>query len=257
MLQIERIANPEDLQQQKFERMLGNLRTATPGIVKEVDLSKQTVTVQLAIQGKIVDQTGTAKWVNMPLITDVPIVWPRAGGFALTFPVAPGDECLVVFGERCIDSWWQSGGVQKPIDDRQHDLSDAFAILGPTSQPRKLADVQSNAVELRTESRSDYISLKNGSLDINIVGAVNVKCGSADVEAQTTTITCPSNTINGPLTVTGLITGQGGMTVSGGTGASVTGNLSVSGGDVKADDISLKNHKHTGDSGGDTGPAKV
>ena len=105
MLQSERIANPEDLLQQKFERMLGNLRTATPGIVKEVDLSKQTVTVQLAIQGKIVDQTGTEKWVNMPLITDVPIVWPRAGGFALTFPVAPGDECLVVFGERCIDSW--------------------------------------------------------------------------------------------------------------------------------------------------------
>lgn len=257
MLQIERIANPEDLQQQKFERMLGNLRTAAPGIVKGVDLVKQTVSVQLAIIGKIVDETGKSKWENISILTDVPIVWPRAGGFALTFPVKVGDECLVVFGERCIDSWWQSGGVQKPIDDRQHDLSDAFAILGPTSQPRKLANVQANAVELRTESRSDYISLKNGSLDINIVGAVNVKCGSADVEAQTTTITCPSNTINGPLTVTGLITGQGGMTISGGSGASVTGNLSVSGGDVKADDISLKNHKHTGDSGGDTGPAKV
>lgn len=257
MLQNERVANPEELQQLRIEQMLGNLRTASPGIVKEVNLAKQTVTVQLAIQGKIVDQTGVAKWVNMPLLTDVPIIWPRAGGFSLTFPVAVGDECLVIFGERCIDSWWQSGGVQKPIDDRQHDLSDAFAILGPTSQPRKLADVQANAVELRTENRSDYISLKNGSLDINIVGAVNVVCGSATVDAQTTTVNCPSNTINGPLKVTGLITGQGGMTVSGGSGASVSGNLTVTGGDVKADEISLKNHRHTGDSGGDTGPAKV
>lgn len=257
MLQNERVANPEELQQLRIEQMLGNLRTASPGIVKEVNLGKQTVTVQLAIQGKMVDQTGVAKWVNMPLLTDVPIIWPRAGGFSLTFPVAVGDECLVIFGERCIDSWWQSGGVQKPIDDRQHDLSDAFAIFGPTSQPRKLQNVQANVVELRTDSRSDYISLKNGSLDINIVGAVNVTCGSATVEAQTTTVNCPSNTINGPLKVTGLITGQGGMTVSGGSGASVSGNLTVTGGDVKADEISLKKHRHTGDSGGDTGPAKV
>lgn len=257
MLQNERVANPEELEQVRIERMLGNLRTASPGIVKEVDLSRQTVTVQLAIQGKIVDQSGVAKWINMPLLTDVPIIWPRAGGFSLTFPVAIGDECLVVFGERCIDSWWQSGGVQKPIDDRQHDLSDAFAIFGPTSQPRKLKNVQANAVELRTDSRSDYISLKNGSLDINIVGAANVKCGSATVEARTTTVNSPSNTINGPLTVTGLITGQGGMTISGGSGAAVTGNMTITGGDVKADEISLKNHRHTGDSGGDTGPAKV
>ena len=125
------------------------------------------------------------------------------------------------------------------------------------SAERKLKNVQANAVELRTDSRSDYISLKNGSLDINIVGAVNVKCGSATVEAQTTTVNCPANTINGPLKVTGLITGEGGITVSGGSGASVSGNMTITGGDVKADEISLKNHRHTGDSGGDTGPAKV
>lgn len=72
-----------------------------------------------------------------------------------------------------------------------------------------------------------------------------------------TSVNCPSNTINGPLKVTGLITGEGGMTVSGGSGASVSGNMTITGGDVKADEISLKNHRHTGDSGGDTGPAKV
>ena len=44
----------------------------------------------------------------------------------------------------------------------------------------------------------------------------------------------------------GAITGQGGMAVSGGNGASVAGNLAVSGGDVTADSISLKNHLTTG-----------
>lgn len=236
MLQTERMAQAEELEQARIERLIGNLRTASPGIVKSVDLEKQTVTVQLALQGKVVDQTGVGRWVNMPLLTDVPIIWPRAGGFSLTFPIKPEDECLVVFGERCIDSWWQSGGVQKPIDDRHHDLSDAFAIFAPTSQPKKLSNVQSNAVELRTDSRSDYISLKNGSLDIYIQGATTVNSGSATVNADSTTVNCPTNTINGDL--------------------QINGNLNVSG-DAKAGDISLRNHRHTGDSGGDTGPAKV
>ena len=54
----------------------------------------------------------------------------------LTFPVKPGDECLLVFNERCIDGWWQSGGSSEPLDYRQHDLSDAVAIMGISSLPQ-------------------------------------------------------------------------------------------------------------------------
>jgi phage baseplate assembly protein V len=70
------------------------------------------------------------------------------------------------------------------------------------------------------------------------------------------TITAPLTKIVGPLTVTGLITGQGGMTVSGGGGAAVAGDMKVTSGDVTADGISLKSHVHTGDSGGTTGTAR-
>lgn len=52
--------------------------------------------------------------------------------------------------------------------------------------------------------------------------------------------------IDGTALITGKITGQGGMTVSGGGGATVTGNMAVTGGDVSADGISLKNHITTG-----------
>lgn len=50
----------------------------------------------------------------------------------------------------------------------------------------------------------------------------------------------------GRTTVVKQITGQGGMAVSGGSGASVTGNINVQDGDVSADGISLKNHTHQG-----------
>ena len=51
------------------------------------------------------------------------------------------------------------------------------------------------------------------------------------------------------------LTGQGGMAISGGSGASVTGSISVTGGDVKADGVGLKSHTHTDPQGGTVGPA--
>lgn len=280
MTQRERISNSEDLQQSKFEEWSANIRTATPGIVKGVDLVAQTVVVQIAIQGFTVDAEGNKAYQDLPLLLDVPIVWPRAGGFSLTFPIQVEDECLVVFGERCIDAWWQSGGVQKPIDARTHDLSDAFAIFGCTSQPRRLGDVKDNAVELRTDDRSNWISLRNGSLDIHIDGpttifsktadvtvesSANVTCQTAEVTASTSAkLDTPKATITGDttieksLTVVGPISGQGGMTITGGSsGASmrVTGDMETTG-DVVAGNISLKSHVHTeqGDGADTSGP---
>lgn len=52
--------------------------------------------------------------------------------------------------------------------------------------------------------------------------------------------------ITGSQQVTGAIVGQGGMAISGGSGASVTGNMAISGGNVTADGISLKTHTHSG-----------
>lgn len=60
-------------------------------------------------------------------------------------------------------------------------------------------------------------------------------------------------THTGPVTVTGKITGQGGMAISGGTGATVAGNVAVTGGNVTADGIGLKTHTHTDPQGGTVG----
>ena len=63
-------------------------------------------------------------------------------------------------------------------------------------------------------------------------------------------------------TAQGQINGNGGMAVKGGSGASFTGNVKQQGGgfttdgDVKAGVISLRNHNHPGDSGGETGKPK-
>lgn len=254
MRQDERIASQEEIDEKRGENLAVQIRCAMPAIVTKVNLEAQTVEVKLALQGKVGDEDGEISYVQYPILPDVPIVWPRAGGFALTFPVKVDDECLVVFADRCIDAWWQSGGVQKPMDERMHDLSDAFAIFGVTSQPRRLPAVASNAVELRDDERSNYISLTSGTLNINITGTATVKCDSATVNASTTTVNCPTNKVNGALTVSGLITGQGGLSISGGSGAKVTGSLTTTG-DVTAGGISVQGHTHAEHDGPETSSA--
>jgi hypothetical protein len=142
--------------------------TAMPAIIQAVDLDAMTCSVQLAIQGTVQDQTGTSQAVNYPLLEDVPICFPNAGGFSITFPMAIGDEVLVVFGSRCIDSWWQSGGyLNRPMEARMHDLSDAFAIPGPRSQPKVLESISSTDLQIRNEDGTVFLAVKaNGKFTL-------------------------------------------------------------------------------------------
>jgi protein gp138/GpV-like protein with Apex motif len=170
----EELDDAEEAQRLAMEGFQAGLWTALPGIVTKVDLDAQTVEVQPAIKGEVLDENGQTTLVNLPILADVPICWPRGGGFALTFPIVAGDEVLVVFSSRCIDSWWQSSGVQKAAEFRMHDLSDGFAILAPTSQPKKLANVNANSVELRNEAGTNYVRLSNGTISLKATEAINI-----------------------------------------------------------------------------------
>lgn len=159
MKRNERTADFEEILRTALDGKAAGMWSALPGIVTAVNLTAQTVSVQPSIQGKQTAQDGTQADVTMPLLVDVPIVWPRAGGFALTFPIAAGDECLVVFGSRCIDSWWQTGEVGPQAEQRMHDLSDGFAIFAPTSQARKLSSVSASNVQLRDDAGTTFIEI--------------------------------------------------------------------------------------------------
>lgn len=159
-------------------------RVCVPGIIQSFDAAAQTVTVQPALREKMCID-GDESWVDIPLLVDVPIVVPRAGGYALTLPIQQGDECLVVFGDMCIDGWWQSGGVQNQVECRRHDLSDGFAIIGVWSQPKVLPAYSTGSAQLRNESGSAYVELAGDTINIK-AGSVNIQAGSVDIKANTT-----------------------------------------------------------------------
>lgn len=191
------------------------LRVSLPGIIESFDPIACTCTVQPALKGQTADELGKVKSAPLPLLVDVPVVFPRGGGCTITFPVKAGDECLVVFSDRCIDFWWQSGGVQETVDPRQHDLSDAFAIVGPQSQANVISNISSTTLQMRTDDGAAYIELDPNSHAINLVapGGVNV--------------TTPLAKFSQAVTISGLLTWAGGMvgSIASGTAAKITGAI--------------------------------
>ncbi|NMZ76621.1 translation initiation factor IF-2 [Pseudomonas nitroreducens] len=189
MNQLERHGDPNSVVRLTIEAARSRTWTALPGIIESFDPAAMTCVVQLAIQGQIRDRNGALALVDRPLLTDCPVQFPAGGGCTLTFPVKPGDECLVVFASRCIDSWWQSGGIQAQAEPRMHDLSDGFALLGFRSQPRVIGAVSTSAAQLRSDDGATFVSVAPG-------GAV--------------AITAPAGlTINADVIVNGKVTTTG------------------------------------------------
>lgn len=170
---------------------LSSLWTSIPGIISKVDYEKRTCEVQPAIQARISKPNGTTEFVNLPLLVDVPIVLPSVTGFTLSLPIKAGDEVLVVFASRCIDSWWQSGGVGKPMEMRMHDLSDGFAIPGPRSLS-KVTPIHEENFQITNDTQTAMV-------EITPAGVINLKAPTQ------INFDCPTVIFSGAIAASGNI----------------------------------------------------
>lgn len=245
---MKRNERTNDLVVALMEAMQGHqagMWTALPCIVVDFDAAKMTCSLRPAIKAKRTDEVGVETWIEIPVLVDVPVVFQSAGGYSLTFPVKPGDEALAVFSSRCIDTWWDTSAVSVQADMRMHDLSDAFALIGPRSRPRALSPtVLTTGVELRNDAGTVHIRL-NDNTNVTVVtpGDVVVTADDVDVTCDTATITA-----SGQINLTAPL-------------VQINGNLQVSGtivatGNVTGDGVSLNSHTHSGvQTGGSfTGP---
>lgn len=213
----ERNEDQEEMLRAAMDGLQARLWTAMPGIIQSFSVEQMTCVVQPAIQGQVQAKDGSTSFKNLPQLLDCPCQFPGGGGVTVTFPVAAGDECLVIIASRCIDAWHAQGGIQVPIEFRMHDLSDGFVLLGFHSVPRVLTDISTTSAQLRSDDGSTLIDI--------------------DPTGQTLTLTAPGGvTINADVTVNGTVTATG---------------------DVTGDSISLVNHVHTDVQAGsdNTGPA--
>ena len=122
---------------------------------------------------------------------------------------------------------------QLPMESRMHDLSDGFVMVGPMSQAKKIGNISTTAVQLRSDDGVAFVEIDPGSKNIRAKTSSLVSIEAPDIH------------LTGNVTITGTVTQSGGNTA-------MTGNVSVNG-DVSANGISLSQHKHGGvTSGGGT-----
>lgn len=118
------------------------IHTSLPCRVEKIDKAGKFVDVKPLIRRRFLNQDGSEIDESLPVIPRVPIAWPRAGKFFITFPIKAGDLVEVVFTETSRDAFQAGAGTSRddlsegargetdPDDFRRFDLSDAWAYPG-------------------------------------------------------------------------------------------------------------------------------
>lgn len=113
-----------------LDARLLDVHVSLPARVVSYSASSQTATVRPMIPRVLRDSAGERVVEELPLIPNVPICFPRGGGFFCSFPLAAGDAVMLVFAERSLDRWRSTGEVVDPADTRTHSLAGAWAYPG-------------------------------------------------------------------------------------------------------------------------------
>jgi hypothetical protein len=198
MDRFERVGSLTAAIQAGVDGLRADLWTALPAAVVSYNAATQSADVQPLVQIQWRDQAGVWHPVQLPVLPDCPVEWSGGGGCSLTFPLAAGDEGIVILASRCIDAWWSQGGVQPQAKLRMHSLSDGMFIPRLCSNPKVPNPPPSTTqVELRSDDGTMVVSLNKDTqqLGLNANGTTVV----ADGVAQKVTI----NAINGLWVVVG------------------------------------------------------
>lgn len=211
----ELIGDPQEVMRTAVKKARNGVWVALPGIIQSFDAEAMTCVVQPATRARKKDETGDVQDAALPPLVDCPVQFPGGGGCTLTFPVAPGDECLIIFSSRSVDAWWQSGEVQNQYAHRTHSLSDGFVLLGFRSLPRVLSNVSTSAAQLRSDDGETFVELDPAGQIVTVKAP-----GGLVIDAPTVTMTgaiavqnsqgaATACAINGDTAFTGQVSANG------------------------------------------------
>ena len=250
-----------EIEYKNFEQALGfvfnqqfkKLYTCLPGIVQFYDETTKRAQVLPAIQRTFTDGSS----ISMPILVDVPIIFPSGGGFTITMPITNGDSVLIMFSQRGITEFKKYFDESLPDIDSLLSIQDAIAIpgFGALSISPNLSD----GANMQTEDGTNSVSVNNNKVEL--------KLGANTLDIDNTAMTA---TIGGATLVLNATSLTSSVPVFAPSYSGLSGGAAnmVSGIDMNTQDIdnvgalnttggvNISTHIHTGDSGGNTGTPK-
>ena len=97
------------------------LHCAAPGNLISYDPDAGTADLQPARRRAL----ATGELPTAPIRSAVPVLLPSTD-----YIPQPGDPCILLFMDFCLDGWLESGQPVLPPSPRRHDWADAVAMVG-------------------------------------------------------------------------------------------------------------------------------
>lgn len=167
----------ENIIDQRIRDQLLDIHTAIPGYVKSYD--PETKTAQVVVAYSDFFESDAERPVNLDWvpIDDVPVIFPRGGGWSITWPLVDGDPVLLVFSERSIDEWYASDGKSdvSPQYQGTHEEGDCFCLPG-------LWPSKNN--EGKADSENMHIGKEETRVSINRDGTVDIVCSRLNIGSE-------------------------------------------------------------------------
>ena len=138
------------------------MRCISIGTIQSFDSTNQTATIALNYKRWIsATSTTKSKTEDYPLLVKCPVFILNGGGAYITFPIAKGDSCLVLFCDREIDTWFTKGGTNAPQSARVHDLNDGIALVGIKNKGNFISSYYQGGVKLYSSGNIIITSVKD------------------------------------------------------------------------------------------------
>lgn len=158
--------------QEIFREIAKDLGTSIAGHILAFDVDTQLAQVQIGVGS--LDRKGNT--ITPDPIIECPVEFSGGGGWSFEHKMVAGDEGLIIFSQRCLDGWIQTGGVANNPIARFHDKQDACFIPGVRSKPNAIKGFQNNGIRLRNADASVYHWLKDdGTIESKNLTSLNTQ----------------------------------------------------------------------------------
>ncbi|MCK6585964.1 MAG: hypothetical protein L6Q76_00105 [Polyangiaceae bacterium] len=154
---------------------VSDIHVAIPGVVERYDAATQTADVlPIAVRWlERDDEPSEDARERLPVLPNVPVVFPSGGGYMVTFPVAVGDSVLLVIASRSIEEWRTHGRHDEsdpidPRDQRLHDLTGAFAIPCIRPAGRELVSASGDHMVMGKDAGEDAATIHIRATEVRL-----------------------------------------------------------------------------------------
>tara|TARA_R110000744_G_scaffold185884_1_gene305270 strand:- start:9730 stop:10455 length:726 start_codon:yes stop_codon:yes gene_type:complete len=169
------------------------------GVVQSFDSSTQLATIKIAMKQVVdigIDDVKTLQ--EYPLLLECPVFVLSGGSDFISMPITEGDNCLILFNDRDIDTWLNSGDGGIPATSRLHDLSDGFCLVGVRPLTDSIASYLASGIRL-SHNGDSLIDLVDGLIETT----ATLFKQNGDMQVTDNML------VEGGLTVIGTVTGNG------------------------------------------------